>query len=358
MPLPTPSSWQQFPIGNVALQSANANIVPDSLGNLWFPTAQGLAKYNISADTISFVSTGQGLVSNVLRHVAVDLNDDVWVSQALNVTTNQTDIVLQKWNGVSFTNYDLVTLFGVKTIYAGISRLTVNPFNGYIFVGESRQNGSGILSIFNGVSWSLNIDTFYGLAGGLSFRHIEFDTVDKWWLGGAISGPSTSLVFWDDNLSSVVYSFDADADFSGGAVEAIALLSTGRLICLINGVTTLSRITAGVVSTTSAHVTFSSTPSEQWFVDKGDLIWSIDPPLDVQAFTDSLDSVEAFLSTTIGGTRTRGGGIDLLGNVWFARDPDGTALLTKGVLQSDPALIAGIIETITTGGQTEGQIVL
>ncbi|NJR72721.1 MAG: hypothetical protein HC773_01430, partial [Scytonema sp. CRU_2_7] len=284
-----------------------ANISPDSLGNLWFATNEGLAKYDTNLDVLTLYTTLDGLESNTPKIVAVDFNDDVWVSQPLNIdSSNPNHVTLQRFNHLTstFTDFTYQDVFGVKAFYGGCLALKVNPFDGKIFVGENYQSGFTVLSRYDGISWAQTIISVYGLPS-LDLKYIEFETANKWWLGGNSVAPGNKLVLWDNGLLSSVYSFD-NIDFGGNPINGIAVLSTNVLL-VTDSVGATYRVTVGVISNTGVIL-------NTFFYNKaiGDLLWTIDNlNIDIKVFDDVTTTEQTFIPATVGGSNTTGMGYDV-----------------------------------------------
>jgi len=89
----------------------------------------------------------------------------------------------------------------------------------------------------------------------------------------------------------------------------------------------------------SDTLTTMSGNNRGFFLDKSDIVWGYDNKVNIAGVTsykDSTTSKNDYAPGTISGGGSAAGGVDLDGNVWFARDPDGSAILTKGVLATIP----------------------
>lgn len=173
-------------------------LVEDTLGNMWFGTQDGIAKFDgVSTWTIFNTTTHPTLPHNTITAIAVDANNNIWVG---------TDFGASVYDGTNFTTYTTTNGLGNNRI----NHIAQAP-NGDIWFGEF----SGATK-YDGASF-----TAYTTTNGLPFggvRYVDFDSNGDVYmaspLGGVIQYNGTNFTVYttaNGLLNNVVNAITVDA---------------------------------------------------------------------------------------------------------------------------------------------------
>lgn len=331
-----PSSWQQYAIGNIGLQGDDNRVAADQKGNIWFATeTDGIGKYNILTDTVSFITTTEGLESNNVKQVVIDQSGCIWAAKRFTAATfSSVAVCLQKYDPDTgmFTDHTTGDVFGtqsgLKTSWLGVETLKVNPFNGDVFAGEWRADANGYLAWWDGATWDRIPDITLGLLAESRIQFIEFETADRWWVGLPGAASFIYLVLYDYSTLTNIYSLDPVIDFGGDALQDIALLPSGRLLVVANA--KIYRVDSGVPS--DSGEAFNS--SRGFFIDGNNFGWVSDAL--TESYDDSTPAIAAYADGVTGGLTSKSSGLDANGNVVLIRNDTSNEMISFGILTGPP----------------------
>ncbi len=195
-------------------------LAEDAVGNMWFGTSSGIAKFDGVSNWTYYTTTSHtGLADNTITAIAVLANGDVWVG---------TDFGVSVFNGTNFTTYT------VAADGLGNDRIK--------YIAQA-ANGDVWLGDFSGAT-KYNSSTFtaYGTAAGLPFGgidYIDFDSNDDVYMANALFGfikydGSTFTTYNTSNglVSNNVRSITVDASDNKwvGTAEGITVFSNTNTV--------------------------------------------------------------------------------------------------------------------------------
>lgn len=187
-----------------------SDIKKDNLGNFWFATSGGLAKYDVLGNWTVYTYQNSNIEQDGVKSVAISQNNDVWIGYQYSGVA--------KLNGSSFINYDLDNI--LNTPFAGSGRINgmdfdkngnlwIAAYNGLIKYDNSTffryHNSNGLIGPNNRV-WSVLCDTITDIvwagtfdAGLLKFNGQAFTQYEmEDWSQGLIGNQVNKIYFDTD----------------------------------------------------------------------------------------------------------------------------------------------------------------
>lgn len=164
----------------------------DMQGNKWFGTDAGVSKF----DGVSWTTftTNDGLISNVIVTIAVDLQNNIWFGSGFEGVT--------KFDGTNWTSYTASNVL----LNNGIREIAVDSI-GNVWIGVN-----GGLSKYNGTNW-----TNYTVTNGLANNSVSAISVDhdgNMWFGTYMNGVSlyngTSWTNYNTTTSNIADNYIED----------------------------------------------------------------------------------------------------------------------------------------------------
>lgn len=184
------NSWTVFNTQNsLILGNQIIDIAPDNYGKLWISSGSlaktgGVQSFDGNNTWATFTQL-DGLVSNDIRDITVDVNDNIWF-----LSENSLDTGITKRSGTNWTTYqyaDTVPLIYINKIQSDL--------NGYIWIISDLVNG---VIQFNGTTTNIYNELNSPIIGYVNC--IEVDNNGNIWLGtpnGALKFDGTSWQTFD-----------------------------------------------------------------------------------------------------------------------------------------------------------------